>query len=108
MTCSWTPDPGCLANSWDELDPAVQERSLLLATSSLLTLTYNRVGTCPITIRPVTDPCEPCAPGRTLCEVALPGPVGFVSRFVINGEEQDINSDDWRLDDGHILVWQGT
>ena len=142
MTCVWDPDPGCLGSSWDDLDPEVQERSLMLAPSSLQMLTYNRVGTCPVTIRPcATDrPCgcarEPYSRGgqwsscRDMCrsasEIVLPGPVGAIYAIVIDGvavayeEGWDIaawdtlvwdrqyDMTDFRLDEGHLLVWQGS
>lgn len=135
-TCTWEPDPACLGDEWSGLDPEVRERSLMLATSSLQMLTYYRVGTCPITVRPcpvIKDcGCDPyrwnaspgCAPYvwdgqwyncggcgqrcKPLSEINLEGPVGYISQFKINGETVDLfTGDDWRLDNGHILVWQG-
>lgn len=144
MTCVWEPDPGCLGDQWDNLSPEEQERSLMLATSSLQMLTYNRVGTCPITIRPCATerPCG-CAwepynrggqwfngcPCESQCqaasEVVLPGPVGEVFAIVIDGQvvahkagwdiegwddlvwEPLYDASDFRIDEGHILVWQG-
>jgi len=99
----------------------------MLATSSLQMLTLNRVGTCPITIRPCPTPrrcgcawnphiradgawvndcgCETvCAP---LSEIDIPGPVGYIDSFLIDGQPVDLESGDWRLDNGHLLVWQG-
>jgi hypothetical protein len=130
MTCTWDADPACLGDAWEALDPEVQERALMLATSSLQALTYNRVGACPITIRPCPEyrcscsngvtftpyrdengvwynscgvhPCEP------LSEVDIPGPVGYIDQFLIDGVEQTLDGGDWRLDDGHLLVWQGS
>jgi hypothetical protein len=99
----------------------------MLATSALQMLTYYRVGTCPITIRPCTTsrPC-PCAwnphvgtdglwrndcDHQTACaplsEVDIPGPVGYIDSLLINGEAVDLSNGDWRLDNGHLLVWQG-
>lgn len=111
---------------WDSLTPEVQERSLLLATSSLISLTNGRVGTCPITIRPCpTERRCGCGwnphirsgqwfndcPHQTACaplsEIDIPGPVGYIESFVIDGVEQDLWGGDWRLDNGHLLVWQG-
>lgn len=125
MTCSWTPDPACLGDDWTSLTEDEQNRSLSLATSSLQMLTYNRVGTCPITIRPCPPAAscgcswEPylwagqwlngcqcktaCAP---LSEVALPGPVGYIESVKVDGLHIDLS--DFRLDDGHLLVWQGS
>lgn len=126
MTCVWEPDPACLGDSWDALTTEVQDRALMLASSSLQMLTYYRVGTCPITIRPC--PTEPrcgcgwsphirngswfndcvhqstCAP---LSEVDIPGPVGYIDSLLIDGVDIDVTTGDWRLDDGHLLVWQG-
>ena len=126
MSCVWEFDPACLGDKWFALDPDVQDRALLLATSSLLALTNNRVGTCPITIRPCRTkascgcgwsptlwegswynscPCSTqCAP---LSEYAIPGPVGYIYSLKVDGVEQDLSGSDWRLDNGHILVWQG-
>lgn len=126
MTCTWEADPACLGDSWDALDPEAQERALMFATSSLQMLTYNRVGTCPITIRPCPQTAR-CGCGwnphirdglwyntcwhRTKCEplseVDIPGPVGYIDSFLIDGVEQDLWNGDWRLDEGHLLVWQG-
>lgn len=126
MTCVWEPDPACLTDAWAALDPEEQERSLILATSSLQMLTYYRVGTCPVTIRPCPSeprcgcgwnphtrdgqwyndcPCETrCAP---LSEIDLPGPVGYIDELRVDGVALDLSTGDWRLDDGHLLVWQG-
>lgn len=125
--CVWEPDfEGCIggADKWNAYDPEVQERALLLATEALLMLTYNRVGTCPITVRPCAKParcgCEwnphirdgqwyncshsPCEPQ---VEIDLPGPVGYIESIMINGESVDLEDGEWRLDNGHLLVWQG-
>lgn len=128
MTCVWEPDPACLGPSWADLSPEEQERSLLLATSSLQMLTYNRVGACPITIRPCA-PVSACGcsggwrpylhdgvwvngccgtPCKPLSEVDIPGPVGYIDSVKVNGVELDLWGGDFRLDNGHLLVWQGT
>lgn len=127
MTCSWEPDTACLTDAWNALDPEVQDRALMLATSSLQALTYNRVGTCPITIRPCVERpncrhgwspflwdgrwyngCNKCGTSCTpMSEVDIPGPVGYIDSLLIDGQEQDLASGDWRLDNGHLLVWQG-
>lgn len=130
MTCVWEPDPACLTDAWAALGPEDQERALRLATSSLQMLTYYRVGTCPITIRPcpTARPCScawnphvgtdglwrndcPCGWDRGACgplsEVDLPGPVGYIDALMVDGVLLDLDSGDWRLDDGHLLVWQG-
>ena len=126
MTCSWEPDPACLGDEWDAFTTEVQERALMLASSSIQMLTYYRVGTCPVTIRPCpTEPRCGCGwnphirngqwfnncPHETVCaplsEVDIPGPVGYIDSLLIDGDEVDITTGDWRLDDGHLLVWQG-
>lgn len=127
MTCVWEADPGCLGDAWDSLDEEEQERALVLATSSLQMLTSYRVGTCPVTIRPCPEPRH-CGCGwnphirsdgqwvnscgcnsvcKPLSEIDLIGPVGYIDSFLINGTEQDLSTGDWRIDDGHLLVWQG-
>lgn len=128
MTCTWEPDPACLGDAWDVLDADVQDRALLLATSSLQMLTYYRVGSCPITIRPCPTDRRRCGCDwnphirdgvwvndclhRTSCaplsEVDIPGPVGYIESMVIDGVEVDLWNGDWRLDEGHLLVWQGS
>lgn len=128
MTCVWEADPACLGDGWDNLEPEVKERSLALATSSLQMLTYYRVGTCPVTIRPcparntclcgdwtprIGDDgnwynCLSCASRcGPLSEVNIPGPVGYIDSVKVDGVELDLDSGDFRLDDGHLLVWQG-
>lgn len=127
MTCTWEPDfPESMVEAWNALTLDVRERALMLATSSLQTLTYNRVGTCPITIRPC-PPGSPCGCGgwtpvlaadgqwyncatcqrrcAPLSEVDLPGPVGYVDSLRVDGVEVDLAG--FRLDEGHLLVWQG-
>lgn len=129
MTCVWEANPACLGDAWDSLEPDVKARSLMLATSSLQMLTYYRVGTCPVTIRPCPTPACGCAGGwspylwagqwyngcsscHTVCaplsEIDLPGPVGYIDSVKVDGVELDLTSGDFRLDDGHLLVWQGT
>lgn len=127
MTCTWTPDPACLDDEWNALTPEVQDRALMLATSSLQALTNYRVGTCPITIRPCPQKSCGCPSGfnphlgsdgnwynaccSTQCkptsEVDIPGPVGYIESMLIDGDVVDLWNGDWRLDDGHLLVWQG-
>lgn len=127
MTCTWQADfTAEQAVEWDALTEEQQDRALSLATSSLQMLTYYRVGTCPVTIRPCPETtrcgCDwnphirngrwvnDCA-CRTRCtplsEIDIPGPVGYIDSLLINGETQDLASGDWRLDNGHLLVWQG-
>lgn len=126
MTCVWEPDPACLADEWETLDDEVKDRALMLATSSLQMLTSYRVGTCPVTIRPCPT-ISRCGCGwnphirngqwyndcgcQTQCasisEFDIPGPVGYVEEMRIDGVEVDLWNGDWRLDNGHLLVWQG-
>lgn len=141
MTCVWDADTACVQEQWDALSLEVRERSLMLASSTLQNLTYGRVGSCPVTIRPCPEPvcgcvdlvdsailgpgyggsfaphrgvdglwynvCDrhPCSP---VSEIDLPGPVGYIESLRIDGNEQDLASGNWRLDDGHLLVWQGS
>lgn len=127
MTCVWEPDPACLGSAWDSLEPEVQERALMLATSSLQMLTYYRVGTCPITIRPCStvrpcscawnphvgtdglwrNDCDHDTACKPLSEVDIPGPVGYIDSLLIDGVAVDLTDGNWRLDNGHLLVWQG-
>lgn len=127
MTCVWEPDPACLSEEWAEFTPEVQDRALMLATSSLQALTFYRVGTCPITIRPCPEKSCGCSTGfnphvgtdgnwynsccQTVCkptyEIDIPGPVGYIDRLIADGVEVDLHDGNWRLDNGHLLVWQG-
>lgn len=126
MTCTWEPDPACLTDEWEKLSEAEQERALMLATSSLQSLTNNRVGLCPITIRPCPQapPCgcgwsphiregvwyNGCRCGSTcapLSEIEIPGPVGYIETFLIDGAPVDLHNGDWRMDNATSLVWQG-
>lgn len=128
MTCVWDADFGCLEDEWATFEADVKERSLMLATSALQGLTLYRVGTCPITIRPCPEKDISCGCGyyphlgmdgnwynncyhRTACrptsEIDIPGPVGYIESLVIDGETVDLFDGNWRLDEGHILVWQG-
>lgn len=126
MTCVWEADPACLGTDWDSFSPEEKTRFLTLATSSLQMLTFYRVGTCPVTIRPCPAPVCPCG-GWTptlvngnwyncgtcgdqcapLSEIDIPGPVGRIDSLRVDGVEIDLTTSDWRLDNGHLLVWQG-
>lgn len=119
MTCVWTPDEDTLTDEWNALSAEIKDRALLLATSSLVNLTYNRVGVCPITIRPmITFPGCGWNPhnrggewfnstGTHVDQFEIPGPVGYIEEMKIDGEVVDLYDGNWRLDDGYILVWQG-
>lgn len=128
MVWLWETDEESLGAAWDRADEDERQRALLLATSSITMLTLNRVGLPPVTLRPAPRerqcrcPWEPaqfsdglwlnacgCRTARwykPLAEIDLPGPVGFIDKVLIDGIESDL--DDWRLDNGHLLVWQGS
>ena len=57
MTCPWPVDPGCLGDEWDNYDPAVQDRAVMLASATLHRLTGYRVGGCPVKVRPCKRSC---------------------------------------------------
>lgn len=127
MTCVWEPDTACLGDRWENRDEGTKARALALATSSLITLTYGRVGTCPITVRPcLSTPCgcgewdphrtdsqwyvcgscsKRCAPAF---EIDLDGPVGYIESIKVDGDFLALDNGDWRIDNGHLLVWQGS
>ncbi len=132
MDCEWTLDEGCLGPSWTALDPALKARATSLAVDTLRRLTAYRVGGCPITVRPTRAGCcfipsngfEPTgsfAPGVNVAgqwvnncgchqrlsqnEVSLPPPVGRVDAVRIDGFPVSVGN--YRVDDGHILVWTG-
>jgi len=125
MTCTWTPDATVLTDAWNALDKPIQDRALMLATSTLQALTNNRVGTCPITVRPCPETrrcacawlphqgsdgfwyngCDHDTSCSPLSEVDLDGPVGYIDSIKVDG--QAIALDGFRLDNGHLLVWQG-
>lgn len=53
----WPVDPACLTADWNDLPPAVQARSLALASATLRRLSGYRVGNCPIVVRPCKRSC---------------------------------------------------
>lgn len=99
-SCVWSPDTTILGDEWAALTSTEKDRALRLATSSLQMLALYRVGLCPITIRPL-------ASTTVLAEYDIPGPVGYIDTLKIDGAVVDLWGGDWRLDDGHLLVWQG-
>lgn len=131
--CPWPADPACFTEEWEALDEGVRTRSLALASSSLEGLTAGRVGGCPITVRPCSRrACSPawahsgggpfypnlwngqwfntCTCGSTcgcstMCEISLRAPVGRIEEIKVDGVALDLA--DFRLDNGHIIVWQG-
>lgn len=140
MDFIWPHDEDILASNpdWTQVGEEDRQRALLLATSSLIDLTNNRVGTPPVTVRPCPEPLpcpsvhkprgahdwEPhymvrdgawlnaCGCGiarwcHPLSEIDLDGPVGYVVSLKIDGTVVPMDTN-WRLDDGHLLVWQGS
>lgn len=135
--CPWPVDTTCLPSDWSSFEPEVWTYSVAMASASLHALTAGRVGGCPITVRPckpqgailpaygLYGPTRPLfSPGITAeglwinscgcdsgcgcsasCSITLPGPVGRVYQIKIDGEEQDL--EDYRLDNGSRLVYQG-
>ena len=134
----WDLDPACLEDTWDNYDPAVQDRAGFLAVSTLRMLTAYRVGGCPITLRP----CKPslCPPGYSGYRDSWAG--GSFAPYVQNGlwyngcgcsgncgcttsceialpapigELVEVKKDgvvvplaDLRVDNGYLLVYQGS
>lgn len=123
----WPIESGC-CTGWDELDPALQERSTELAWSTLRTLTAGRVGNCPVTVRPcLQSPCDacsvewvtpriyhgewinsvcgtdPCSCAR-MCEIVLPGPVAEITAVEWSGQPLPLSA--FRIDNGNRLVRQ--
>ncbi|RPJ77442.1 MAG: hypothetical protein EHM24_00070 [Acidobacteria bacterium] len=129
-TCvPWDLDSAC-CDSWDALDPTLQERATDLAWDTMKVLTGGRVGSCPVVMRPcLTGPCDccigwwgqgwmnpvliagewvNCACGRPecscerLCEIAFPGPVAVINEITVSGAVLAPHS--YRVDNGSILV----
>ena len=111
MPISWQPNLTGIEDVWASYAPGIQERALQMATSSLITLTLGRVGTGVVTVRPPSPhrsaQCAPFSAPIDPNRIPLSGPVGFVDTIVADGVELDLTSGDWRLDNGHVLVWQG-
>lgn len=57
MGCEWPVDPGCLGDTWDAVEPTVQEYAKALAGQTLRRLTGYRVGGCSTTVRPCRKSC---------------------------------------------------
>lgn len=136
--CPWPVDPSCLSAEWDALSEDDRTRGLALASGVLHDLTGRRVGGCPVTVRPCNPgscvPYNPMYPQGTLfrpginaagawinnagcgcaedacghvaCQVSLPSPVGAIYEVKVDGAVVD--AADYRVDNGHLLVWQGT
>lgn len=126
MSSPWTPNPVGFETEWEALDPRVREAALDFATASLQMLTFYRVGTDPITVRPCPDARCSCFSGwspilwegqwyncacgsrcRPASEILLDGPVGAIYSIRVDGVELDPHNGDWRVDNGNRLVWQG-
>lgn len=60
----WDIDPSCCdCDNWDNLTPAIRERSEQLAWDTIKVLTGGQVGNCPVTMRPcLGPPCTVCNP----------------------------------------------
>lgn len=122
--CLWPLDPACLEISWEALDPEVKDRAQMLASMTLFVLCGQRVGGCPVTVRPSLEQgrCyigpEPIGPGDLALApytymggalldrgVLLPPPVIALVEVTVDGVA--LNLSDFRIDDGRRLVWQG-
>lgn len=128
--CLWPIDPACETSAWTELEPAIRERALALASSTLQRLTGYRVGTCPVTVRPAVRrrACffPPSGSGSAYpyldargswmnlpptqrpvhCQVALPPPVGSITEVKVDGLV--VPYADYRIDNGNLLTWMGS
>lgn len=57
--CLWPVDTACFTTEWETYSPEVQARARALASSTLGRLTGNRVGNCPVKVRPCKAGCTP-------------------------------------------------
>lgn len=128
--CPWPIDEGCLSDEWDNISPEDRERSVAYASATLTRLTGYRVGGCPVKVRPCAPRCgrglaytsgdwmvptnwngtwingcghRQCS-CETLCEVALPPPVGRVDEVKVDGVI--VPPTDYEVQD-HRLVYVG-
>lgn len=121
--CEWPLDPGCLGDDWvTTYEPDVRARAQALAGLTLHRLTGQRVGGCPVVLRPCSPAAcglpggystwispgvnlsgqwvnncgctRPCGhtPGKAL---TLPGPVGRLDSVKVDGIELDLETDVW-------------
>lgn len=119
----WEADTSC-CDTWDELDPVLQDRSVVLAWDTIRALTAGRVGSCPVTMRPcLQDPCNVCLGPRPyladgqwynqlcgtpecsctrLCEIVMPGPVARIESATMDGITLDASL--FRVDNGNRIV----
>lgn len=133
--CLWPLDPACLAEEWETLDTSVRDRAHALASATLRRLTANRVGACPITVRPQPKrrACfipsygapswqfgGPFSPGvdasglwLNACGPCETGPSCYISLPAPVGTITEVKVDGVPLDpatygvDGNMLVWFG-
>ena len=124
----WPLDDSCCAE-FSTYPQDVQDRAAALAGMTLRMLTANRVGGCPVTVRPCRQVCagyqpfyggsafapvnwsgtwfnctcggDTCGCGA-LCQLELPRPIGAVQEVKIDG----VIVDPWtyRVDDGRWLI----
>lgn len=131
-TCvPWELDSAC-CDTWDAMDPELQERATALAWATMKVLSGGRIGNCPVTMRPcLSSPCECCigwwGPGwlnpalvngqwincvcgtpecscERLCEIAAPGPVAALLQVQLGAD--DVPVDAFRIDNGNLIVRQ--
>lgn len=128
--CLWPVDPACLTDQWESYSPEVRNRALALASSTLRRLTGNRVGHCPITVRPCGTVSRACSMINSMAgysllwtpmnwagtwtncgcgdectvlhQVELPTPVGRVDQVKVDGVV--VPPTDYRVDNGRYLV----
>jgi hypothetical protein len=124
--CPWPVDPACFSDDWEAMDQEVQDRSLALASATLVRLTGGRVSNCPIKVRPMPAygtcfvPSQSFAPGVGVnglwrnncsgsteqgCAVKLPPPATQVTQVKINGVV--VNPTTYRLS-GRTLYFTGS
>jgi hypothetical protein len=123
----WEADTSC-CDDWDDLDPILQDRSVVLAWDTIRALTAGRVGFCPATVRPcLSEPCNVCAgewmrpmirDGQwlnticgtpecscvRLCEIVFPGSIARIEEILLDGITLDPML--FRVDNGNRLVRQ--
>lgn len=108
--CFWPIHPDCRQDDWNALDLDVQQQALALASNTLHALVAGRVTNCPVTVRPCPPGCRTCRYGclscTSGCELDIPGVVGKLLGVKVDGT--DLPLDDFRVDDDHIIVYQGT
>lgn len=129
MTCLWDlPEVPETMVDWHTLPEDIKDTARQLASRTVERLTGNRVGVCPITLRPgarvlhsvnfdsYTGGFAPtnwsgtwsngCITVNSPCEVALPAPIGRIDELKANGVV--IDPADYRIDNGYIVVYTGS